>query len=71
MVINMKTGSGRILDEACNHNNEVYNDEVLYTAWAEAPNIEARLLEIAASTHGESTKKDVERFMASLYAFQG
>jgi hypothetical protein len=34
-MIVMETNSAKILDEACNCFNEVYRDEVLYTAWIE------------------------------------
>ena len=32
MTIVMEMNTGKILDEACNHNNDAYGDEVLYAA---------------------------------------
>ncbi len=37
----METRNAKLLDEACNSNNEAYCDEVLYAAWADAPRLEA------------------------------
>ena len=68
MVIKMGICTGRILDETCNKNNEAYSDEILYAARSEAPRVEEQLLEVVASTHDERARKEVERFMASLYA---
>jgi hypothetical protein len=62
----MKMGSAKRLDEACNHYNEVYNDEVLYTVWTEAPHAEdVRRLSAATSA---TYNADVDAFMARLYA---
>lgn len=37
MVKTMEMESGKVLDEACNSNNDAYSDEGLYTAWLHAP----------------------------------
>ena len=68
MVIVMDTNSGKALDEACNHNNDVYSDEVLYASWAEAPRVAPQPVAVPAVA-GSSV--DVEDFMARLYASQG
>lgn len=62
----MKMGSAKMLDEACNHYNEVYNDEVLYSVWADAPHAED-VRRLAAPT-SEAYNADVDAFMARLYA---
>ena len=72
MVTVMDMSAGKDLDEACNHNNDVYSDEVLYASWAEAPR--AGLQAVAAPVAGApagATGVDVESFMARLYASQG
>lgn len=33
----MEMGCAKLLDEACNRNNEVYRDELLYAQWLNAP----------------------------------
>ena len=66
MIIIKEMSTGKRLDEACNHYNEVYNDEVLSTAWAEAPHAEdVRGLSAATSA---TYNADVDAFMARLYA---
>lgn len=70
MVIVMEMISGKVLDEACNHYNDVYSDEVLYAAWAEAPRVDRRLNEAVAPACGEPSNADVEAFMTRLYACQ-
>jgi hypothetical protein len=70
MVIVMNMNSGKVLDEACNHYNDVYSDEVLYAAWTDAPRVEAGLVEVAAALRPEPVRVDVEAFMARLYAGQ-
>ncbi len=70
MVIVMDMNSGKALDEACNHYNELYSDEVLYAAWVDAPRIEAGLAEVDVSAHGASTRVNVQNFMTRLSACQ-
>jgi len=65
MEITMDTNSGKMLDEACNHNNDRYNDEVLYTTWVEAPRVKA-----GVPVHGASVQACVQKFMARLSACQ-
>ena len=66
MVIVMNMGSAKILDEACNHYNETYSDEVLYTARVEAPRVDDVRKHSAATS--EAYNVDVDAFMARLYA---
>ena len=64
----MNMGSAKILDETCNHYNEVYSDEVLYTARAEAPRAEeVRGLSAPSSA---AYNADIDAFLAHLYASQ-
>ena len=68
----MDMSSGKDLDEACNHYNDVYSDEVLYASWAEAPR--AGLPAAAGSVADAPASApgiDVEGFLARLYASQG
>jgi hypothetical protein len=67
-VIDMNMGSAKVLDEACNHYNEVYCDEVLYSAWVEAPHAEDGRALTAPS--GAAYNADVDAFMARLHANQ-
>jgi hypothetical protein len=48
----MEMGSAKLLDEACNHYNEVYRDEALYAAWDEAPQLDAVVPARSASMTG-------------------
>ena len=41
MIIIKEMSTGKRLDEACNHNNDAYVDEVLYTEWASLPRTQA------------------------------
>jgi hypothetical protein len=66
----MEMSSVRALDEACNHHNDAYGDEVLYASWITAPQSDVRLAEIAASTYREPVGVNLEGFMARLYACQ-
>lgn len=43
MIIVKEMSTGKRLDEACNHNNDAYGDEVLYTEWARMPRVQAGL----------------------------
>lgn len=64
MVIDMNMGPAKVLDEACNHYNEVYSDEDLYSAWVEAPHAEdGRTL---SAPNGAAYNADVDAFMARL-----
>ena len=66
MVIVMEMDSGkRIVEERFG----AYDDEVLNAGWAEVPRIEPRLEEIVAARH-EPAAREVEGFMARLYAAQ-
>ena len=40
----MEMGCAKLLDEACNCNNEAYCDELLYAQWLGAPYVGAALL---------------------------
>jgi hypothetical protein len=62
MVTVMETSQGRILDEACNHYNDVYRDELLYAVWTAAPRGDAEQREAAAPATGEPAG------VASLFA---
>jgi len=64
MVTVMEMSSGKVLDEACNHYNDVYSDEVLYASWAEAPRA-------APAAGAQASAVDGQSFMARLYASQG
>ena len=69
MLIVTEMSAGKVLDEACNRNNEVYSDEALYAAWAERPMVAARLLEFDTMAAGKPSSTDgKEGFMAHLYA---
>lgn len=70
MEIAMDTNSGKALDEACNHNNDLYNDEVLYTTWVETPRAKAGAAGNSVSTYGASVQACVQNFMARLSACQ-
>jgi len=70
MEIAMDTNSGKVLDEACNHNNDLYNDEVLYTAWVETPRIKTGSAGSNASAYSASIQACVQNFMARLSACQ-
>jgi len=67
MLIVNEMSAGKVLDEACNHNNDVYSDEALYAAWAERPRVEPRLLEAEAAQDGKSSSIG-KGFMAHLNA---
>ncbi len=65
----MEMSPGKVLDEACNHYNDVYSDEVLYASWAEAPQLQP--VAAAAADAPASAAVDIEGFLARLYASQG
>ena len=67
----MEMSAGKVLDEACNHYNDVYCDEVLYAAWAEAPQVDAGLTKRVVPAFAEQGRLGVESFMARLSAGQG
>ena len=71
MVTVMEMSAGKVLDEACNHNNDVYCDEVLYAACAEAPKVDAGLTKQVVQSYAEQARLGVESFMARLSACQG
>lgn len=66
MVVVMEMDSGRVVPE---ENHLVYDDEVLSAGWMEVPRIEPRLEEVAAARH-EPSAREVEGFLARLYAAQ-
>ena len=69
MLIVTEMSAGKVLDEACNHYNDVYSDEALYAAWAARPGVEARLAEVDTMAAGKPSSTDgKEGFMAHLYA---
>jgi len=68
MLIVTEMSAGKVLDEACNHNNDVYSDEALYAAWAERPGVEARLAEFDTMAAGKPSSADGKGFMAHFYA---
>jgi hypothetical protein len=70
MVTSMDTSSAKVLDEACNHYNDVYSDEVLYASWAEAPRATPQPVATPAGDAAAGAF-DVESFLARLYASQG
>jgi hypothetical protein len=55
MIIIKEMSSGKRLDEACNHNNDAYDDEVLYTEWARLPRVQAGFADTSVNV-GASTK---------------
>jgi len=71
MLIVTEMSAGKVLDEACNHNNDVYSDEALYAAWAGRPGVAARLLEFDTMAAGKPSSTDGKGFMAHLYAGKG
>ncbi len=70
MEFDMDTKSGKKLDEACNHNNDRYDDEVLYTTWVETPRAKTGPGTKLISTYGASVQAGVQNFMARLSACQ-
>lgn len=46
-----------------------YDDEVLNAGWAEVPRVEPRLEEVVSARH-EPSEREVEGFLARLYAAQ-
>ncbi|MDQ5906994.1 MAG: hypothetical protein QG590_1476 [Pseudomonadota bacterium] len=66
MVIIMEMDSGKVIAEEsfC-----AYDDEVLNAGWADVPRVEPRLEEVAAARH-EPAEREVEGFLARLYAAQ-
>jgi hypothetical protein len=70
MVIVMEMDSGKLIVEEsfC-----AYDEEVLNASWADVPSIEARveprLEEVAVARH-EPSEREVEGFLARLYAAQ-
>ena len=66
----MDTNSQKALDEACNHNNDLYNDEVLYTTWVETPKAKAGATESSVSAYSAAVQACVQNFMARLSASQ-
>jgi hypothetical protein len=68
MLIVTEMSAGKVLDEACNHNNDVYCDEALYTAWSGRPGVAARLLEFDTMAAGKPSSADGQGFMAHLYS---
>lgn len=75
MAIVMDMESGKVLDEACNDNNDVYGDEALYATWAAAPRVAPGLRPAAAP--GErlppprAAAQLLQALMLRLYASQG
>ena len=66
MVIIMEMDSGKVIAEEsfC-----AYDDEVLNAGWTDVPRVEPRLEEVVASRH-EPAEREVEGFLARLYAAQ-
>jgi len=52
MIIVKETSTGKRLDEACNHNNDAYDDEVLYTKWARMPRLQTAVAANVEPTNG-------------------
>ncbi len=71
MLIVTEMSAGKVLDEACNHNNDVFCDESLYVAWAGSPRVAARLLEFDTMAADKPSSADGKGFMAHLYAGKG
>lgn len=71
MLIVTEMSAGKVLDEACNHNNDVYCDEALYVAWVGRPQVAARLLEFDTMATGKPSSVNGKGFMAHLYAGKG
>ena len=53
MIIIKELSTGKRLDEACNHNNDAYDDELLYTKWARLPRLQ--MVSAGASTNPVQT----------------
>lgn len=68
MLIVTEMSEGKVLDEACNHYNDVYSDEALYAAWAERPKDEVRLLQFDTEETRRPSSADDKGFMAHLYS---
>jgi hypothetical protein len=70
-MIAMETKTGKVLDEACNCNNDVYGDEVLYATWAATPRAAraANDPKLVLSP-AERLRALADAFMARLYACQ-
>ena len=64
MLIVTEMSAGKVLDEACNHYNDAYSDEVMYTSRAGFPRVEARLPEVVVPAVDNG-------FMAHLYISKG
>jgi len=71
MVTIMNTGSGKVLDEACNRYNDVYSDEVLYASWTESPRADVGLPAVAVPVAAPAAGVDIDAYLARLYASQG
>ena len=55
----MEMGCAKLLDEACNRNNEAYRDELLYAEWLNAPYLDVS---------GRAPADDIDSVPAGLYA---
>lgn len=66
MVIVMEMDSGQWIAEEsfC-----TYDDEVLNAGWTDVPRVEPRLEEVVVARH-EPSEREIEGFMARLYAAQ-
>ena len=71
MVTVMEMSAAKVLDEACNHYNDAYCDEVLYATWAEAPKVDAGQSKQVVQSYAEQARLGLESFMARLSACQG
>lgn len=58
MIIIKEMSTGKRLDEACNHNNDAYDDEVLYTEWARLPRVQAALSEASVDVSPVNAARD-------------
>ena len=69
MMIAADMNLGRRLDEACNKNNDKYDDEVLYTAWVGMRPLGQTLKGIASSAQ-EATSNVRAAFSNLFYAIR-
>ncbi|MBI4742696.1 MAG: hypothetical protein HY777_14365 [Betaproteobacteria bacterium] len=70
MIAIMEMGSGKVEDEARGVYGEDYGDEVLYAGWAEAPRVAARGEEALVRAPSQPGSRELDGFLAHLYACQ-
>ena len=66
MIIINEMSTGKRLDEACNHNNDAYDDEVLYTKWAKLPRLQSETQGNAAKVSPTNGYEALARLLYSV-----